>query len=256
MASLGKSVALFISDNDRRRMERAHVLAWPALRTEVIDGWLWRSSGGGSQRANSVSTVDFTGTDLEAAIGRVEALYREAGTPARFQTFDHSAPPGLVDALAARGFHESEATTTMFKRIEPVEAVPDMVVRDHAWDEWRTAYLDEITESRRAVNALILDRVPAPRAFFGCMRDGRVVSTALAVVGFGCVVVECVTTRADARRQGLAAATMRALAHWASAQAADLIGLQVVSSNAAAIGLYQGLGFAAGATNRFWMRSD
>lgn len=129
-----------ITDEDRRRMERAHVMAWPALRTEVIDGWLWRSSGGGSQRANSVSTVDFTGTDLDAAIDRVDALYREAGTPTRFQTFDHSAPPGLVEALAVQGFRETEATTTMFKRIEPMEAVAEVVVRDNPWDEWRAAY--------------------------------------------------------------------------------------------------------------------
>lgn len=114
--------------------------------------------------------------------------------------------------------------------------------------------LSEITENRRAVNTLILGRMPAPRAFFGYMRDGRVVSTALAAAGFGCVVVECVTTRAEARRQGLAAATMRTLTYWASTQAADLMGLQVVSSNTAAIGLYQGLGFVPGATNRFWMR--
>jgi hypothetical protein len=50
-----------IGRDDRVHMERAHVFAWPALRTAVIDGWLWRASGGGSQRANSVSTIDFHG---------------------------------------------------------------------------------------------------------------------------------------------------------------------------------------------------
>ena len=60
-----------ISRQDRVRMERAHVLAWPALRTRTIDGWLWRSSGGGSLRANSVSAIDFTGNDVHAAIDTV-----------------------------------------------------------------------------------------------------------------------------------------------------------------------------------------
>jgi N-acetylglutamate synthase len=77
-----------ISLYDRVRMERAHVLAWPALRTARIDGWLWRSSGGGSQRANSVSTVDYCGSDLDVAIDTVEARYNSVGMPARFHTFD------------------------------------------------------------------------------------------------------------------------------------------------------------------------
>ena len=66
----GKVGALLmrISHLDRVRMERAHVLAWPALNTATIHGWLWRSSGGGSQRANSVSTIDFAGTDVEHAV--------------------------------------------------------------------------------------------------------------------------------------------------------------------------------------------
>jgi ribosomal protein S18 acetylase RimI-like enzyme len=193
---------------------------------------------------------------VEVAIDRVEARYRAAGAHVRFQTFDHTVPVRLTDALGRRGYRETEATTTMFKRIEPAGAVPGIEVRAHAWNEWRAAYLTEITESRRAVNAMILDRVPAPRAFFGCVHDGKVVSTALCVVGFGCAVVECVTTRADFRRQGLAAASMEALLHWASAQPADLIGLQVVSSNLPAMGLYQRLGFVAGATNRFWVRPE
>ena len=58
---------------DRVRMERAHVHAWPARQATRIDGWLWRYSGGGSQRANSASTVDFTGNDVAASVDAVEA---------------------------------------------------------------------------------------------------------------------------------------------------------------------------------------
>ena len=61
-----------ISRPDRVRMERAHVLAGPALRAETIDGWVWRASRGGSQRANSVSTIDFTGNAMDASIGTIE----------------------------------------------------------------------------------------------------------------------------------------------------------------------------------------
>jgi ribosomal protein S18 acetylase RimI-like enzyme len=239
-----------ISRNDRVRMERAHVLAWPALRTERIDGWLWRSSGGGSQRANSVSTVDFTGGDADAAIDDVEARYRAVGAPARFQTFDETAPAGLADRLRQRGYQESELTVTMFRRNEAVAAPEGVERREQVWPAWGKVYFGAITENRRVVNAKILNGVPASRAFFGY----RGIATALGVVESGCAVVECVATRADARRRGSARAVMTALLARAGEQDADLVGLQVVSENTAAVRLYETLGFVAGAANRFWAR--
>lgn len=243
-----------ISLDDRVRMERAHVLAWPALRTARIDGWLWRSSGGGSQRANSVSTVDFCGSDLDVAIDTVEARYNSVGMPARFHNFDNTAPAGLVARLRERGYAAGETTLTMFRRPDPLTDAAQVEIREQAWDEWFDVYLGAITESRRAVNRQILSAIPHPHAFFGCRRDGRIISTALCVIGFGCAVVECVATRPDARRQGGAWTVMAGLLSWAARQDANLIGLQVVEDNTQAVQLYRSLGFVPGATNQFWSK--
>jgi GNAT superfamily N-acetyltransferase len=244
-----------ISRADRVRMERAHVRAWPALRTANIDGWLWRSSGGGSQRANSVSTVDFTGNDPERAVRQAEALYHAAGQPARFQIFDETSPSGLADFLRARGYRCCEPTVTMFKRVGPVGESAEVERRVHAWNGWQDAYLGEISESRRVVAAEILTRIPVPRAFFGLRRGGEIVSTALCVAGCGCAVVECVTTRVDARRQGAARAVLTVVEHWAALQEVDWLGLQVVAGNTAAVPLYRRLGFVDGAANSFWLEA-
>jgi len=243
-----------ITREDRIRMERAHVRAWPALRTADIDGWLWRSSGGGSQRANSVSTIDFRGGSAGDAIDAVEAGYRAVDLPVRFQTFDETSPPELPYLLRERGYRQGDPTTTMFKRIASTALSADIDVRDVAWEVWRQVYLNAITESRRAVNAIILDRIPGPCAFFGCRRNGEIVATALCVVSFGCAVIECVATRSDLRRSGAARAVLAALEHWASGQDVDWIGLQVVASNEPAIALYRSLGFVAGSTNLYWVR--
>jgi GNAT superfamily N-acetyltransferase len=242
-----------ISRDDRIRMERAHVLAWPALHTASIDGWLWRASGGGSQRANSVSTIDFVGNDLPAAIDAAEAHYRARGVPTRFQTFDDTSPPVLPDALRARNYTPGETTVTMFKRSEPTAVLSHVEIQDHPSDEWLDVYLGAITESRRTTNRRIIAAIQAPHAFFGCRSNGRIISTALCVTGFGCAVVECVATRADARRQSGATNVMTTLLSWAARQSTDLIGLQGVAANTPALQLYTSLGFVAGATNRFWL---
>lgn len=242
-----------ITRDDRIRMERAHVRAWPARQTDNVHGWLWRSSGGGSQRANSVSTIDFHSPDPEATIIEVEARYRAVGAPAQFQTFDETSPAVVPDLLRRRGYRQGDPTVTMFKRISGIDTAPAVRAQDHAWRAWKAAYLAEITESRRATNALILDQIPAVRRFFGGYRDGCLTSTALCVIGFNCAVVECVTTRRDGRRQGVAREVLIALEHWAAQQEADWLGLQVVATNTPAVRLYEHLGFMPGAMNRFWV---
>jgi len=88
-----------ITADDLRRVERLHVRAWPALETAIIHGWLWRYSGGGSQRANSVSTVDFAGGDPADALDEVEARYRARNATVRIHTYDLSTPAGIADLL-------------------------------------------------------------------------------------------------------------------------------------------------------------
>jgi GNAT superfamily N-acetyltransferase len=246
---------MHISADDLRRMERAHVKAWPALATADVQGWLWRSSGGGSQRANSVSTADFTGADPAAALADVEARYRAKGARTLIQTFDLSEPQNIRDLLGAHGYRPAGDTThTMIKPVQPESSVRDVDVGETPGADWREVYLGAITESRRTVNMRILEQIPGPRAFFACRRRGAVISTGLCVVDRDLGVIECMATRLEARRQGGAASVLRALEGWAGAQGVRLLGLQVVTTNAAAIALYQGCGFVPVAANQFWAR--
>jgi GNAT superfamily N-acetyltransferase len=246
---------MHISADDLRRMERAHVKAWPALETADVQGWLWRSSGGGSQRANSVSTVDFTGSDPVAALADVEARYRVKGARTLIQTFDLSEPQGICDLLGARGYRPAGDTThTMIKPVQPESLAKDVDVGETPGANWREVYLGAITESRRTVNVRILEQIAGPRAFFACRRGGAVISTGLCVVDRDVGVIECMATRLEARRQGGAGSVLRALEGWAGAQGVRMLGLQVVTTNAAAIALYRGCGFVPVATNQFWTR--
>lgn len=237
-----------------RQLERLHVRAWPASETAAVDGWLWRWSGGGSQRANSVSTIGFTGTDPAAALDRVEALYRAKGSPARLHTFDLSRPAGLPELLRARGYATGDTTVTMLACVEPRTPPPELEVSFDPTPEWLEVYLEAITPDRRAVNQQILRRVPAPRAFFAVRRMGRVVSTALGVALGPFAVAECVATRADAQGTGGAGVAMRGLMAWAASSGCQSVGLQVVEGNAPARALYRRLGFAPVCVNQFWVR--
>jgi N-acetylglutamate synthase len=238
--------------DDLRRIERLHVRAWPAFETVDIHGWLWRYSGGGSQRANSVSTVDFSGSDPVTALDEVEARYRARHAMARFHTYDLSAPAGIVDLLQQRGYRAGETTLTMAKAVGPSDASADVEVAAVPNAQWQEVYLGAISESRRSVNARILGAVPQPCGFFSCRRAGQVISSGLCVADGDFAVIECMATRAEARRQGGADAVLRSLEAWAAERGAKTLALQAVAANTAAIALYTRFGFAPVATNRFW----
>src|SRR5437660_2414899 len=102
-----------ITADGLRRIERLHVRAWPAFETADIDGWLWRYSGGGSQRANSVSALAFQGADADAAIAEAEARYRARGASPLFQVCHVNAPGDLDERLQRRGYRLQEPCTAL-----------------------------------------------------------------------------------------------------------------------------------------------
>jgi GNAT superfamily N-acetyltransferase len=233
-------------------IERAAVRAWPAGETRRVDGWLWRYSGGGSQRANSVSALSYQGTDVEGTIDAIEALYREHGAPVRFQVgFPLSRPDDLDQRLAARGYEIHDPVTTLLKSVEPVTASMDVVMREAPSEGWLSVYLANVTPDRRPFATAILARVPGPCVFAEAIREGAVIATALGVFHENTVIAECVGTASTARRQGAAAAVMRALEAWGAGLGAHTIGLQAVTTNMPAQGLYAALGYAPAGTYHY-----
>jgi N-acetylglutamate synthase len=227
-------------------IERAAVAAWPASETANIDGWLWRCSGGGSQRANSVSPLAFHGRDIEAAISAVEKRYRERGVPPMFQVCDINEPADLDTRLQQRGYRLQEPCTTLAKPIAAetggtIEA--DIEIAEAPNDGWLSVYVSGITPNRRGFAPAILARVPRPRAFFLLRHGGEPAATALGVVAEGVVVAECVMTHANLRRIGGASRIMRALETWGGQQGATIAALQAVTANTPAQALYAKLAY-------------
>jgi len=228
-------------------IERAAVAAWPALETADIDGWLWRYSGGGSQRANSVSALGFQGADVDAAIAEAEARYRARGASAMFQVCDVNAPADLDERLQRRGYRLQEPCTALAKSIASDASGghdPDIEIGDAPSEAWLSVYLAGITPSRRDLAPMILARVPRPRAFLLLRDRGQPAATALGVVAEGVAIAECVMTRADRRRGGAASRVMRVLEAWGAREGATITALQAVAANEPAQGLYAKLAYA------------
>lgn len=225
------------------RIELAGVAAWPALETAAFDGWLWRFSDGGSQRANSVSTLDYRGSDIEASIDEAEQRYTARGAPPMFQVSDVSQPADLDRLLARRGYRVNDPCSTLVKACEPQPADAGVVFLDRASAAWFDCYSSVITPSRKRTAPRILERVPQTGVFCGLVQDGRIIATVLGVPRDGVIIAECVATLSHARGQGAASRVMRGLEAWGAARGCRHVALQAVVSNVAAQALYKSLGY-------------
>jgi len=179
-------------------------------------------------------------------------MYRERGAPVRFQVgFPLSQPDDLDERLAARGYVIHDPVTTLLKPVAPVAAPATVRLRDAPSDGWMEVYLANLTPDRRPFASAILARVPRPRVFAEAVLDGAVVATALGVFHENTVIAECVGTASAARRRGAAAAVMRALESWGAGLGAHTIGLQAVTTNMPAQGLYAALGYVPSGTYHY-----
>lgn len=226
-------------------IERAAERGWPALASRAIDGWLARASSGGSVRANSVSALDYTGRDLELSIAAVVAFYREEKARPRFTITDASAPAGLDDALAARGWRRQGEHVTMAKNVAPPVSTHKIEVRWHEAPTpgWFQVYLEGLSQDRRAVAPRLVERVPAPRMFFSALRDGNVIASGLSVLDGPLASVQCMATLPFARRTGTARAVLAAIEGWGCERGARRLYLQTDLGNSAAMALYQSVGY-------------
>jgi N-acetylglutamate synthase len=236
-------------------IEQAAVRSWPALETADIGGWLWRSASGGSYRANSIAALAFTGADPETAITDVEQRYASRGAPSRFTVSEVSAPANLDAILARRGYERGADHFTLAKDIARGGVSPpaDVVMMREPRADWLDIYLAGLSSDRRDVAPRILANLPPQRAYFGCMRAGRLIGSGLSIVDGPLASVQCMATLADARRQGGARAVLQAIEAYARSAGCSRLYLQAEAANSAALSLYQAFGFRV--VGRYHMRS-
>lgn len=224
--------------------------AWPAAHVEKLEGWRLRATSGVTRRANSAWTSGAV-DDLARAIARSEAFYAERALPAIFQLCPVS-PPGLDEALAARGYAIDAPVAILTVPLAELSAEPpagsDVRVDREIADDWfelsgRRARFAEVQPVYRG----ILERIGASggaRAGYALASlGGEPAATALGVADGPWLGVFSVATLPEFRRRGAATALLGALARWGSGLGATRAYLQVERDNRIAFDLYLRDGF-------------
>lgn len=232
--------------------------AWPAPEWVEVGGWRLRAARGGYNRVNSVWPAMFDGSvGVETAIDRVEAFYREHGLPACFQVLENAQPSDLDARLDRRGYGRRDACFLMTKAVSAgVSAGPGISASDAASTDWLDVYLPAQSPAKADELPGILERLTGPRAFLVAEVDGAPGAVALAGRSGADVAVDCVQTAPRCVRRGGAMRVMRAAESWAASVGASRLVLYVLATNAAALKLYERLGYRVASGYHYRFRSD
>ncbi|MGN6871418.1 MAG: GNAT family N-acetyltransferase [Solirubrobacteraceae bacterium] len=224
------------------RLEAHAVEAWPATVTERVDGgWVLRATPG-LDRGRSNHALPpcrpLWAGEIPGAIERVEGFAREHGIQAGIQVSPLSLHRTLMSELDGRGWVTRWPVLVLAAPIARVENEQTLDVADRATPGWLATWAR--CEPGRDVEAhvdTVFARL-AGRATFARTDDDAAVG--IAVEDDGIVGLFCLAVDPAHRRGGLGTAMVRALL---ARSAASVAYLQVESSNAPAIGLYERLGF-------------
>lgn len=221
-------------------IERAAAAAWPAVEVEERDGWLLRHTPG-LDRARSNAALPLA---PHPDVGQAVAWYAARGAPACVQVAPLEQRGALDAELGAAGWTVRMYVDVLAAEADAVAAPQRPVaVLGSAVPRWLDAWaVAEERADAAAHHALVFSRIAPGRAAYALAPGGASVGLAVLTDGGACGLF-CMATRRDARRRGLAAAVLRALAEWARSEGATLLYLQVLAENAEAQALYRGAGF-------------
>jgi GNAT superfamily N-acetyltransferase len=224
--------------------------AWPAFQTLVQDDWLLRFADGYSKRANSVNALiaarQTPRATLETRIGDAERLFARRGIRCVFR-ISPLMDPQVAALLEARGWSPFEETMIMVADLPDSGAMPAHVdVAEKRNEIWSRGYMtfNGVAAERQAIHDRMLDAI-VPAAGFAMSSDDRIAPAAfgLGVVERDHVGLFDIVSDPGRRRGGHGRRVVEGLMCWGRALGASRAYLQVVTTNAPAITLYERLGF-------------
>ena len=239
-------------------LERATLSTVPAPRIAFEGPFVVRAYAGGTGRANAASSLDGApDPDLAARIARIEGFYAALGVPPRFRSTPLD-PPGLAEALAARGYVEKDETVILLAPIAAL-AAPDLAAQAHPEPDadWMavTATAEHQSPARRREKEGTPALLMVPGAWI-TLRDAGQPAAVISAVAAGPIAgFFDLAVRPEHRRKGLAARAVRAAAHWAAGLGAEWMFCQVAKANTASIALNTGLGMTEAYRYRYLVRA-
>jgi GNAT superfamily N-acetyltransferase len=223
-------------------VERACAATWPATESARLGEWQLRAADGWTNRANTALPLGDPGMPLTDAIDAVSQWYAQRGLPPGFAV-PLPLARRVATALEARGWRRLHTVEVLVAPMTSSPRPPDGPVElasalSPAWSAVAAGVKGGFPPAAMAVLGSGADRV-----FASVTEAGHTVAIGRGAIAAEVAVLSLISVAESARRRGLARRVMAALAGWAAGQGAGQLCVQVLADNAAALRLYDTLGF-------------
>ncbi len=247
-----------------RLIEEMSLNAWPALQTMLVDGWTLRFSGGFTRRSNSVQPLYGGETAAGAKIELCEAIYRSRALPCIFK-ISPLVHPARLDALLEQGGYSREGETSV--QVVELDRVRSLFPERAVEEPGEALLAENLSEAFLSESALIRGLSPEQTQFLAAIlqnivtrtcyvllrHNGRPVGSALGVLQQHCMGIYEVAVLPEFRRRGFGRRLIYLLHDWARGYGITHAYLSAEVSNAAALRLYEELGYRE--LYRYWYRT-
>ena len=230
---------------DVRSLEERAFNAWPALSTQLVDGWVLRFSAGYTKRANSVNALQ-PARPVSEIIDLARPLFARADLPLVVR-LSPLAGPSADTVLAADGFRHLDETLVMTAPLDGSAGMDRSVLITPApLKDWSDGFAaaNAVPALHRATHDTMLASIRFPAAFATLVENGQAIAWGLAVLERGMVGLFDIVTAPAARRRGAGRRLVVSLLTWGHEMGATGAYLQVVATNHVALALYRDLGFS------------
>ncbi len=221
-------------------MERAGYGAWSPDEQTEIGGWTVRSSGGVTRRLNSATANGRADTSIDTKLA-VAGWLGERGAPLVVRVTPLIDRPTVERCASVWGLSPLDETIVLARK--PVRSIGGREVLIVDADDEGFAHelmdLNSRSESDLEPWSRLANRI-SPNAA-GLWIPGR--AAAFVAIHEGVASLFSLAVIESNRRSGVATKVMNAAFTWASARNAETLFLQVLGTNAAALALYDRLGF-------------
>jgi ribosomal protein S18 acetylase RimI-like enzyme len=220
--------------------------SFPALQTQLYDGWVLRFANGFGNRANSISAVYPSKIDVRDKINECEGIYARAGLPAVFKITD-AADEGYDGLLAGMGYGVLHSTDVMAVDLRGKQFdYSDCEISDNDDDEWFDLYykMNNYTDdkTKETIKAIARNTVHESK-YVKLVKDGVFVACGSFVAERGYMALLNVTVASGERGKGYGFELCSSLLAEAQRSGAVTGYLQVMQNNEAALSLYKKLGY-------------
>lgn len=243
-------------NNKILQLEELSINAFPAILTELYDGWVLRYSNGYTYRGNSINPLYSSTIDLKDKIKYCEDKYFKRGLPCVYKMTE-SVDRVLDISLKNQGYTIEKCADIMeFKIDKDIKLQGEEIkISMNMTNEWLEGFLNlngTTKESIKSTAKTILFNIKNP-VFCASISDGGImIACGLGVLENGKIGLYDINVMEQHRRKGFGTKLCKAIIHEGIKNGADLAYLQVASLNEKAVQLYNYLGFEKVYT--YWYR--